>query len=321
MSQALTILICSAGSRCQLIKCFREAGEELGLKLRILACDPAPGLSPACHLADESFEIPSGDEPGFLAALEEICRREKVALLLPTVDSDLLALSEGRAKLETTGAWVVISAPSVVRLARDKMHTAETLAAGGITVPHTVLLGEFMHTPGRLSWPVIAKPIAGTSSVGLIKPRLREELRPIADQGYIVQEMWRGREFTVNVYFDRSGALRCAVPHWRMETRTGVVIKARTEQVAALHEAAQKLAAILPGATGPLCFQAIVNAEGAAGVFELNARIGGGYPLTHQAGAKFVRWLLEEAAGLPLTASDYFRDGLTMLCYDTAIFI
>jgi carbamoyl-phosphate synthase large subunit len=55
-------------------------------------------------------------------------------------------------------------------------------------------------------------------------------------------------------------------------------------------------------------------------VFEINARLGGGYPLAHQAGATFTKWLLEEALGLPCTAVDTWRAGVEMLRYDTAVF-
>ena len=56
-------------------------------------------------------------------------------------------------------------------------------------------------------------------------------------------------------------------------------------------------------------------------VFEINARFGGGFPLTHRAGARFTRWLLEEAAGLLSTAHNDWQEGVTMLRYDAAVFV
>ncbi|MGB1126431.1 MAG: transcriptional regulator, partial [Phycisphaeraceae bacterium] len=55
---------------------------------------------------------------------------------------------------------------------------------------------------------------------------------------------------------------------------------------------------------------------------ELNTRFGGGYPLTHEAGGYYLRWLIEEALGKPSSATnDDWQDGLVMLRYDDAVFV
>jgi carbamoyl-phosphate synthase large subunit len=157
--------------------------------------------------------------------------------------------------------------------------------------------------------------------MGIVRPRSPAELVGLPLDDYLVQEMWDGAEYTVNLFFDQEGDLRCAVPHRRIEVRSGEVSKGRTERVPALMNAAHQLAAALPGARGPLCFQAIVRPDGSFAVFEINARFGGGYPLAHHAGATFTRWLLEEALCSPCTAHDNWREGVTMLRYDAAVFL
>ena len=57
-------------------------------------------------------------------------------------------------------------------------------------------------------------------------------------------------------------------------------------------------------------------------MIEINARFGGGFPLSLEAGADFPRWMLEELLGLPSTASrDRWRPGMVMLRYDAAVFV
>ncbi len=57
-------------------------------------------------------------------------------------------------------------------------------------------------------------------------------------------------------------------------------------------------------------------------IIELNARFGGGFPLSREAGADFPRWMLEELTGRPSTArADGWRAGLVMLRYDAAVFV
>jgi carbamoyl-phosphate synthase large subunit len=253
----------------------------------------------------------------------EICRREGVTLLVPTIDTELSTLAEHRNAFAAAGTRVAVSAAEVVAIARDKARTAEAFAAAGVIVPHTAPLATLLAEPALWRWPIILKPVGGSSSIGLQIARSPEEaLRLGAGRDdYLAQEQWVGREYTVNIFFDAAGRLRCAVPHWRIETRGGEVSKGRTERVSALTEAAEKIAAALPGARAAMCFQAILTEDGRVGVFELNARFGGGYPLAHRAGARFSQWLLEEMLELPCSANNDWREGVTMLRYDDAFFI
>lgn len=319
----MNILISSAGRRGQLIECFRDAGRALDLPVRVTASDACPELSAACQLADDWVRVPRCDAPEFIPALLAVCTAKKIRLLIPTIDSELATLSAHRAQFSAAGVEIAVSAPAVIALARDKERTALAFAAAGVRTPRTVSGASYVANPSVLGWPVIVKPRAGSSSVGIVRPRLPVEAVAVADAmpDAIVQELWAGREYTVNLFFDRGGAMRCAIPHLRIETRGGEVSKGRTEAVPLLRTMARDIARGLVGARGPLCFQAIVNERGEAAVFELNARFGGGYPLAHRAGARFAQWLIEETAGLPLSATDEWRAGVTMLRHDAAVFL
>lgn len=316
------VLLSSAGRRVELIGCFRSAAERLGLKLDVLAADLRPELSAACQAAEHNFSVPRCTEPGFVQTLLDICEREHVSLLVPTIDTELPILAAHAEEFSKLGTRVAVSSPKVVGIARDKLRTAEVFTTAGVTVPRTAKLADLLHAPGDWRWPVVLKPIGGSSSVGLKIVKTVDEARRASEErdDYLAQEQWFGREYTVNLFFDASGRLRTAVPHWRIETRGGEVSKGRTERLPVLIDAAHKIAEALPGARGALCFQAILNERGEAGVFELNARFGGGYPLADRAGAPFAQWLLEEVAGLPSSANDNWREGVTMLRYDAAVF-
>lgn len=316
----ITILFSSAGRRNQLLDCFRQDASALGIKIRILAVDLQPALSPACQQADASFAVPRCTAPEFIPSLIELCQKESVNLLVPTIDTELAVLSQYAAQFAAVGTRVVVSSPEVVALAGNKLLTAERLAAAGVPTPRTLGLAEYLRDPARLQSPVIAKPLCGSASIGIVRPRDPQDLAGLDPAGYLVQELWQGREFTVNVFFDKSGRLRCAVPHERLEVRAGEVSKGITRDVPALTAAAEKLAAALPGAVGPLCFQAVLAPAGEFAVFEINARFGGGFPLAHRAGARFSRWLLEESFGLPSSATKHWKQGVTMLRYDAAVF-
>ena len=318
----ISIFVSSAGRRIELIECLRRSGAILGLNIRIIAGDHRPSLSAACKIADVAVQLPRCSAPEFIPRLLEVCLANRVDLLIPTIDTELPVLAKNRDQFAKAGVTLILSETGVIEIARDKEMTSRVLAAFGVNTPITVSGDGFRN--GDLSGveKLIIKPRGGSSSVGIVTPRSREEalLALSNDSTAIVQEFWVGAEYTVNLFFDSGGQLRCAIPHRRIETRAGEVSKGRTEDVDVLRGAARKVAAALPGARGPICFQAIIRSSGEYAVFEINARFGGGYPLAHQAGATFTHWLLEEAAGMPCSASDAWRAGVTMLRYDAAVF-
>jgi len=311
------ILFTSAGRRVGLMNAMRESLAQLGLSWRVVAADCAPELSSACQLADASHRVPRANSDEYIGAVLDICRREEVALVVPTIDTELIAFSTNEPLFATENVRVNIGGEEFVRTARDKALTAERLNALGVATPRTSAGDSALDD---LHFPVVAKPKGGSASIGIRHYLSAEDYRrdpPSAD--YILQEMLNGPEYTVNSFCDSGGAFRCAVPHLRIETRGGEVSKGRTERRADLTDIAERIAT-LRGARGAYCFQAIVTDRGPV-VFEINARFGGGYPLAHRAGATFAKWLLEEATNAPSTANDSWHDGLLLLRYDSEVFV
>lgn len=317
----ITILVTSAGRRVSLIECLRDSCRRLGVGARILAADLKPDLSAACAVADAAFALPRADDPHYADAVIRLAEVQGARLIVPTIDPELLPLALASPALAARDILVNVSAPSVVTVARDKLETARVLGEGGIQVPRGAAAGDPIIGTAALPFPLIAKPRGGSSSIGLRTVESEADLAGIEDKAeYLLQERLTGPEFTVNMFVDRTGRLRAAVPHRRIETRAGEVSKGRTERYADMTSAAEAIAAALPGVRGALCFQCFLTECGPV-VFEINARFGGGYPLAHAAGARFAQWLVEEVLGLPSSANDDWRDDLLMLRHDTEIFL
>ncbi|MGH6899694.1 MAG: ATP-grasp domain-containing protein [Geminicoccaceae bacterium] len=321
MTPERTILFSSAGRRVELIQCFRDSAAALGIEARVIALDLEPAMSAACQVADLALPVPRCAHPEFAEVLLGICAEHGVDLLVPTIDPELAVLSRHAERFGALGTRIAVSEPAVVEMARDKLRTAQFLAHNGIPAPRSAPLAEVVAAPQDWTFPLLVKPRSGSSSIGVRVVPSPEELAALAPGADpMVQQLLRGDEYTVNLFFDRTGCLRCAIPHLRCAVRAGEVAKGLTRRHAELERIAAMLGAALDGARGALCFQAIVDDGGAAAVFEINARFGGGYPLAHRAGARFAQWLLEEITGRPLSAHNDWQDGILMLRYDQAVF-
>jgi carbamoyl-phosphate synthase large subunit len=316
----LRILFTSAGRRVELAQCFRAAASRRDVSCEIHACDLHPELSPACQTADARFVVPKCTDPSYVGILQEYCRTRSIDLLVPTIDPELPPLAAARDHFAEAGTFVHVSCAETIDIVRDKQKTIEALAASGVPVPRTASVEEARHSSGAWPFPAFIKPSGGSASRGIGILQGPEDFRGEYDEPMIVQEFLRGPEYTVNVYVDRNGKLLSAVPHIRLSVRAGEVEKGRTERNPAFWEIAERVVSALPGPRGAMCFQLIVDPEKGPRVFEINARFGGGYPLADHAGARFAESLLADLLGQPECASNEWRDGVTMLRYDAAVF-
>src|SRR3954447_17859147 len=82
------VLISSAGRRVVLVDIFRQALQAAELPGRVMAAD-ACSLAPALETADDGFVVPPCSEPTFIASMLDLCARERVSLLVPTIDTEL----------------------------------------------------------------------------------------------------------------------------------------------------------------------------------------------------------------------------------------
>jgi carbamoyl-phosphate synthase large subunit len=318
----MNLCLTSAGRRVELARTFYVDAKSLGVSLTILGLDSDAKSSAACQFVDDFETVPPVSSSQYLKSLFQICTNRKIGLIVPTIDTELLMLAEARDELIARGVKAMVSTPATIAIARDKFKTAEVLASHGIPSPRTVLLEQVISGRREMSGPLVLKRIDGSRSIGLhfIDKATEAKDLNLDVNSYVAQERCFGPEYTVNCYVDQSGKLRTAVPHRRIETRSGEVSKGVTERRTDLHQLAKQIVEALPGLRGPFCFQAILTKEGPV-VFEINARFGGGYPLAHASGATFGKWILEEALGMPCSAHDDWQDGLLMLRYDAAVFV
>jgi carbamoyl-phosphate synthase large subunit len=335
VTKPLTVLISSAGRRVELVRIFRQALAELTPGGRVLAIDSS-WYSGALHDADEGFVVPRFTDPHFVPRLLELCEHNAVDVIVPTTDREWSVWSEACHRFSAIGTVVAVSSPEVLAIASDKQRTHDWLTANGFPTVRQARPAVAASDTASWPFPLLAKPRFGSASEGVTLVRdsrelealvARDEARATLLDGrpgdMVVQSVARGDEYTIDVLVDRAGRCLCAVPRRRLEVRAGEVSKAVTVRSEPLIDLAFGMTKALPGAYGALNFQVFADdGAGELAVIEINPRFGGGYPLSHRAGANFARWLLEDVRNLPSTASaDGWRDGVVMLRYDAAIFV
>jgi carbamoyl-phosphate synthase large subunit len=88
-------------------------------------------VAPACLAADVSYDVPPTSDKSFIASLDDICRKEGIRLLVPTIDPELQPLARDRAVLVERRVLLNISNLASLVVAQDKAKTARVLFRGG----------------------------------------------------------------------------------------------------------------------------------------------------------------------------------------------
>lgn len=315
------VLLSSAGRRVELLRCLQADLRELGSSGKVVATD-ASSLTSAGMLADAFELVPRVDDPRYLDAFFELVERHRVGLVVPTIDTELQVLAGVADQLRQRGTTVLSSGGETVRISSDKTATHRFFEEAGLPCPQQWSAEEASELADTLPYPVIIKPRRGSSSVGVELIADASRLRTaLCGDDRLVQSVAPGREYTVDVWVDRLGQARAAVPRRRIETRGGEVSKGITERHSQVIDLAERIARSLPDAYGPLTIQ--IFADGASvEAIEINARYGGGYPLAWEAGARTTRWAIQDALGHPAHPEELaWREGLLMLRHDASVFV
>ncbi len=316
----LSVLILSAGRRVELISCFKRAKDRLKIKGTIVAAD-ASELAPALYFADINEIVPRiSDSDGYISAIKSICRNFNISLVVPTIDTELLLLSERRDEIEETGAKVLISDEKVTKICRDKKNTQEFLEENGFLVPHMLTKKE-LSDPGKLTYPLFIKPRDGSSSINAFQVHNEGELElylKLIDRP-IVQEYIEGTEYTVDVFTDFDSNIITVVPRIRIATRSGEIAKGVIRKDREIIEDVKKLMGILKP-IGHITVQCKKTRRGIEYI-EINPRFGGGAPMSIMAGADSCENLYRLLSGEKLKYNEHYRENLTFLRFDQSIML
>ena len=284
----MKVLFTCAGRRVELIQIFKTVFEEVyGADLSSTA--------PALQFCDKSFLVPPIRSDNYISVLEDICRQEHVDMLIPTIDTDLLIISQNRHVFEEHNTKALVCVPEMISVCRDKRETAKFFSSLGLYTPPVV----DDYRCYDLGYPAFIKPRDGSSSVFAYKVENFDELERFAQYvpEYIIQPYIDGEEYTVDVLCDFQGNPVYITPRKRLEVRSGEVLKTQIWQAESILQDMKTLIAEFKPC-GPITVQLIQERKNGRNCYiEINPRFGGGAPLSMMAGAMSAHALREILEG------------------------
>lgn len=312
------ILFTGVGRRIELLQAFRNAALVLNKELKIYGADMA-GTAPALAYCDYTRRVVAMKDAGYIANLLQICQDDHIDLVIPTIDTDLLVLSENKEKFATIGTQVMISVPEMVRICRDKNNTSQFFVDCGLHAPMPVSNWKEYNS----GYPAFIKPKDGSSSINAFKVENEKELEVYADQveDYIVQPFVEGKEYTIDIFCDFTGEPISIVPRERVQIRAGEVLKTKITMDETMIAEAKTLCNVFKPC-GPMTVQLIRDSRMGKDYFiEINPRFGGGAPLSMKAGARSAEAILKLLSGEVVTCCTDIADGAIYSRFDQSVCI
>jgi carbamoyl-phosphate synthase large subunit len=255
--------------------------------------------------------LPRGEDPRFVDALLELCERERVDVVVPTVDTELLPLAQARARYAEAGVRLVLASEPTLAVCLDKWLLAERCRAH-VRVPVTVVVDDGF-SPAACALPAIVKPRSGSGSRGIHLLERREELDALPrDATLLVQEHLPGAEYSLDVLARADGHVAGVVPRARLKVDSGIAVTGRTLHDERLDAFAREVAALIE-LTTVANVQVKEDADGAPALLEVNPRFPGTMPLTVAAGIDMPRLAIAEALGAAIPDGPLAFDDIAMV--------
>lgn len=313
------IIITSAGQRVALVRDFKETLVRFYAEAKVFTTDMNPELAPAAYVSDGCFEVLRVTDENYISQLLDICKKNEIGMIVPTIDTELLVLAENKKLFNDNDIIVCVSDLDFIKVCRDKRNTGDFLEKHNIRVPKAV----DKYNP---TFPLFAKPYDGSLSTNLHYIKNAEELtQDILDDPkllfmeYIDKETYK--EYTIDMYYGTDNCVKCIVPRERIKIRAGEINKGHTVKCPLMDYIKERLDKI-EGCIGCICIQVFFNplTEDVVGI-EINPRFGGGYPQSYAAGGNYPEMLIKEYfLGEKIAYIDDWKDNMLMLRFDDAVY-
>ena len=129
----LTILITAAGNQYMLglTECLKNNGER---NIRLVGADMNNDTT-ILQMMDVMYQVPEATSTDYIDRLYEICRTEKVDILMPIMSAELPSLVANKERFREIGTIVSVSNMDSVLIANNKYKLYHFMEQNGMRVP------------------------------------------------------------------------------------------------------------------------------------------------------------------------------------------
>ncbi len=300
-------LLSTVGKRGYIVNYLRDVSPN-GSRFIGTGCDE---FTPGFMACDQSYLVPRIDDPAYLDEVREVLAKEKIGAAITLSDIDVRVFSELRDKMTEEGTACFFPSKPIADRFGNKQLSADFWQSANLRTPRTT--SDLNEALNDLRFPLIIKPRDGFRSVGLGVFH--------DDNGFIdhwkslpapmAQEFIEGKLINVEVCSDMNGEALVGCVWEKLQSVDGECSLTRTIEHKDAIELVLKSLKASP-VPGPIDVD-IIDRDGELFLIEINTRFGGGYPVSHLAGADFPGAMVDSVFGRKPSSFDRYERGVYMI--------
>lgn len=333
MLKDLNVLVTAAGNVYMpgTLACLKNNGERV---IRLVGADMSDDET-ILQMCDAAYQAPRCSDPGYIDCLLDICRKEKIDVLLPIMSAELDALAARKEEFEAIGTKVSVSSPEALHVANNKRRLFDFMKEQGIPCARYYSVHsaeELKRSAELLGYPdnrVCVKATDGSGSRGFRilsedisrfqmflneKPNggivTLHEFQEILSEAaefpeLLIMEYLPGAEYSVDLLADRGQILAsCCRRSLRMEN--SIMLDAVIVDHPAVTDLCNMVSERL-GLDGNIGFDVRERGDGTPVIMECNPRMTSGTPYFAHAGVNLPYLCMKKLMGeeLPETRLTY----------------
>lgn len=266
--------------------------------------------TPGFQACDAGFLMPDIHDEAYVSAVLDVCEKQHIDALLSFNDQDVYRLAMHAAEFRSRGVLPLLPSADVAEIAYDKYRMFRFLSDNNIPTPRTAITRDGAV---NFEYPLYVKPRCGSGSRDTFLVRNERELAFFFDYrpDMIIQEAVIGEAFDIELCGDLNGRPVGLCTWKKYASRLGETERAETFSDERLTAFALRIGEALL-VTGPVDIDVIRSGESVV-VLEANTRFGGGYPVSHFAGANFPGLLVELIRNGFVQPNFSFTPGVVMM--------
>ena len=316
LNKKITILITAAGNVFMngITSCLKNNGEK---EVRLIGADMNDDPT-MLSMFDKYYAVPKCDDPVYIDRLFEICKKEKVDVLLPIMSAELVDLAKETERFKSIGTNISVSNYNSVEIASDKLKLLTYMREKNMQCAEFYKvsnISELEHAIEKLGYPnkkVCVKIANGSGSRGFRildnnhtkldaflkgKPSSAvitfEEFKSIVLEAdkfpeLIVMEYLPGEEYTVDLLADNGNVIiSCCRKSLRMEN--SIMLDSVVIHNQQIENMCSQIVSLL-NLDGNIGFDIREREDGTPIIMECNPRITAGISIFAHAGVN-LPWL------------------------------
>ncbi|MCX6327719.1 MAG: ATP-grasp domain-containing protein [Bacteroidia bacterium] len=299
--KAFNILVTSISRKIPMINAVRNASKKFGTQIKVFGGD----LDPNCvgrYFVDTFWEMPRISELS-QEKIIDFCKTNNIKAIIPSRDGELQFWASIKDQLNNIGVHVLISPLQGVVNCLDKLIFSQILLKNGLpAIPSFIDIKEIKTTN------LVVKERYGAGSLDIAlnvsKNVAIQHAKKLSSP--IFQPFIEGKEFSVDVYIDKTGKAKGAVVRSRdliLNGESQITSTISNPQLETLCcNIAEKLQLY-----GHIVLQILEDEDKKFHVIECNSRFGGASTLSIAMGLDSFYWFILEGSNVDLTQYSFVR--------------